>query len=113
MPSIKCPTCGFVRFATEEHCKRCRAASDPNQTHKARPQAGAWRDRWWLVKHLDVPLDESCIKCCDTADVSREPVALEATSAWTLLTHAFGIEVFRRFQFEVPLCRVTGMAWTS
>lgn len=105
MSSIKCPTCGFVRFAIEEHCKRCRMASDQNQTYKSRPKTGAWRDGWWMVKHLEVPLDESCIKCCETKDVSREHVKLEITSAWTLLTHLMGVEVFRRIEFEVPLCR--------
>jgi hypothetical protein len=105
MSSIKCPTCGFVRFAIEEHCKRCSAASDQNQTRLSRPKTGAWRDRWWLVKHLEVPLDETCIKCGETKDVSRKPVRIEALSAWSFLTHLVGIHVFRWLQFEIPLCR--------
>src|SRR5258705_2026854 len=105
MSSIKCPTCGYVRFAIEEHCQRCHMASDQKQTRKSRPQTGAWRDGWWLVKHLDVPLDETCIKCCETTDVSRHPVKLQAYSAWSLLTQLVGVRVFRWLQFEVPLCR--------
>jgi hypothetical protein len=105
MSSIKCPTCGFVRFVTEEHCKRCGTASDQNQTHKSQSKTGAWRDRRWLVKHLEVPLDQTCIKCCETTDVSRQPVKLKAYSAWSLLTQLVGVRVFRWLQFEVPLCR--------
>lgn len=105
MPSIKCPTCGFIRFATEENCKRCSAASDHNPTHKTRPVTGAWRDRRWLVKHLEVPLDETCIKCGETADISHQRVKLKAYSAWSLLTQVVGVRIFRWLQFEVPLCR--------
>ena len=105
MTSIKCPTCGFIRFASEENCKRCLRAADPNQPDISRPRAGAWRDRWWLVAHLEVPLDETCIKCCETSDVSRKPVALKAYSAWSLLTQVAGIRLFRWLDLEIPLCR--------
>jgi hypothetical protein len=105
MSSIKCPTCGFVRLAIEENCRRCLAASNQNKSHQSWQKTGAWRDRWWLVKHLEVPLDETCIKCGETKDVSREPVKVEALSAWSFLTHLAGIHVFRWLQFEIPLCR--------
>ena len=107
MSSIKCSNCGLVRFANLEHCNRCRGASDqgeaPQRAH--RQPVGAWRDRWWLVKQLGVPLDDCCIKCGAFADVSQKPVSVEALSAWSFLTQLFGVHVFRKISFEVPLCR--------
>ena len=116
MSSIKCHNCGLVNFATLEHCKRCRAALDQSQAHQTTDQSqahqttgqqpvGAWRDRWWLVKHLGVSLDESCIKCSESAEVSYKPVSVKAYSAWSLLTQLAGVRVFRWINFEVPLCR--------
>ncbi|HXD30903.1 MAG TPA: hypothetical protein VN643_07300 [Pyrinomonadaceae bacterium] len=110
MSSIKCSNCGLVNFGYLENCKRCRTVlnygeSGPSAPNPQRQVVGAWRDRCWLVKKVNVPLKDRCIKCSESANVSYQPVSVKAYSAWSLLTQLVGVRVFRMIDLEIPLCR--------
>jgi hypothetical protein len=108
MPSTKCHSCGLVNFPNLEHCKRCRAELEKSSAPKisSRQPIGAWRDRCWLVRRLEAPpLDDVCIKCSETADVTFRRVAVKVYSAWSLVTQLAGVRLFWMINLEVPLCR--------
>lgn len=113
MTSVKCPKCQLVSFATTEQCKRCGATLTAAQTPPPRAPAsasasasatGPWRDGRSLVKRMDVPLADCCIKCSASAGITRKPVFLKAYSAWSVLTHFIGVHVYYPINLEVPLC---------
>lgn len=113
MTSVKCPKCNLVAFATSDQCKRCGASLTAAQTPPPRAPAsapapasatGPWRDRRWLVKRMDVPLADCCIKCGESADILRKPVFLKVSSAWSLLTIWLRVHIYYPINLEVPLC---------
>ena len=95
----------MVNFSYVENCKRCRAALNPGEGGGQQQSVGAWRDRWWLVKKLGVPLNNKCIKCSDPNDVTYKTVSVKTYSAWSLLTQLAGVRIFRMIPIDVPLCR--------
>ena len=110
MSSIKCAHCGLLNFSDAENCKRCRAALQrgedaPPKVALPIQSVGAWRDRWWLVKQVTVPLVDGCIKCSESADVNYKSVSVKAYSAWSLVTQLAGVRIFRMIPVDVPLCR--------
>ena len=105
MSSIKCANCGLVNFSNAEQCKRCRVPITGGGDASPKPLVGAWRDRWWLVKQLSVPLVQRCIKCSESADVTYKPVSLKVYSAWSLVTQLAGVRVYRMIPIDIPLCR--------
>jgi hypothetical protein len=66
--------------------------------------SGVWHDQKRIVKHIDAPLPDRCLKCNSPHNTSRKLSTLKYYPAYNIALALFGFTYYKKVGVEIVVC---------